>query len=127
MALNNRKSTPTPWWFHPALGLVVALLTVSLALGAGSIIATAVGVVLLPQLAAAGHRAGAPPLRAVGPRSKKLLVASVGVLIVALAAGLVITLTGTPTWWLVLTAVVAFFATVALGHRFDAAVREESA
>jgi len=66
---SGSPGTTTPWWYHPALGLVVALLTASLALGAGSIIAVAVGVVLLPRLAAAGHRAGAPPLKAVGPRS----------------------------------------------------------
>lgn len=129
MTSNNRSSAPTTWWFHPALGLVVALLTMSLALpGAGSIIAVAVGLVLLTRLAAAGsRRAGAPALRPVGPRSKRLLQAGAGVLVVALSVGLVIKFTDVPMWWLALTAVVAFVVTVALGYRFDAAVRAESA
>src|SRR5699024_11722520 len=83
---SGSPGTTTPWWYHPALGLVVALLTASLALGAGSVIAVAVGVVLLPPLAVGGPRAGAPPLKAVGPRSRRLLVPRAGVRVVAVAA-----------------------------------------
>src|SRR5699024_5541965 len=89
-------------------------------------IAVAVGVVLLPRLAAAGHRAGAPPLKAVGPRSRRLLVASAGVLVVALAAGVARTGTGAPTWSFRPPAALAFAAPVARGLRFAAAARAES-
>ncbi|MDO5500536.1 MAG: hypothetical protein Q4F67_12745 [Propionibacteriaceae bacterium] len=117
----------TPWWYHPALGLIVAAFTLAPALaGSASTIVVAFGIILLPVLTTTySRRYGISIAQPVGPRSKRLLLLSLGVLILALACSLVIKLLGIAPWWVMLPALVAVIATVLLGRRYDTAFRSE--
>lgn len=117
----------TPWWYHPALGVIVAAFAASPAFpGASGIWAVAIGIVLLPILTLTyNRRYGVSTTQPAGPRSKRLLLAMLAILILAMASTLSIKLLALSAWWVVAPAVVAFAATVVLGRRYDAALRDE--
>lgn len=117
----------TPWWYHPVLGVIVAAFAGSPALsGTASIWIVAIGIVLLPVLTITyGRRYGVSTTQPAGPRSKRLLLAMLTVLILAMVSSLAIKLLAMSAWWGIVPAVLAFFATVVLGRRYDGVLRAE--
>ena len=128
-AVRLAERVVTPWWYHPALGLIVALLVGAQALApTPAIILTVLGVVLLPVLAAVyTRRYGVSVTRPAGPRSRRLLFATIAVLALAMVSVLVLRAADASPWWAVVPVAIAFMATVALGRRYDDALRGELA
>lgn len=117
----------TPWWYHPALGAIVAAFAGSQALpGAAAIWIVAIGIVLLPVLTITyNRRYGVSTTQPAGPRSKRLLLTTLTILILAMASSLAIKFLALSAWWGLVPAAVVFVATIALGHRYDDALRDE--
>lgn len=117
----------TPWWYHVALGAIVALFVVSQTLPAPLAISlVVVGILALPVLSTAYERRyGVSVSQPAGRGSRRLLLAAVGVLAASMALGLAITFAGLSAWWGLLPAAAAFAATVALGRRYDRELRAE--
>ena len=117
----------TPWWYHLALGAVAAVFVVSQLLpepaSSGVLV---LGIAAIPLLTAAySRRYGVSLNQPAGPRSRRLLMTTVGVLLAAMAFNVFIKLAGSSPLWSLLAALVAFVATVALGRRYDEAFRDE--
>lgn len=123
----------TPWWYHPALGLITAVFAGAQALpGVWPIAATALGIIALPVLTTTyarvsgvvvTKRAGKP----AGPRSRRLLIATLAVFIAAMSCSLAFKFLDVSPWWALIPAGVMFAATVVLGRRYDEALRQEIA
>jgi len=117
----------TPWWYHPILGLFVALIVIAPALGSAlSFVALALGVIG-PLLLGAVYRRryGIWPTGSGAGIGILLLVAAI--LVLSMLAGAFIGYTDLPPWWAAVPAAVAFGATVLLGRRYDDALRGELA
>lgn len=119
----------TPWWYHPILAAIVAAIVITQTLP-GSL-----GMALLPfpiiaipflMLAYKKH-SGVAITQPAGPRSRRLLLVLVGVMILAMLCSLVITLTDSSPWWALIPAASAGLATLVLGRRYDAVLRQELA
>lgn len=123
------KRVVTPWWYHSALALIVAVFIGSLAVpGALSTMVVVLGVIALPLLTTAySRRYGITITQPAGPRSKRLLLATLGIALAALLAGVAIKLVAVSPWWTYLPAAVAFVATLVLGRGYDSALRSEIA
>ncbi len=119
----------TPWWYHPALGVIVAVVVAAQALpGSASTIAVALAVIAIPVLLLAHtRRYGISTTNPVGPRSRRLLLAMLGILLLAMVAGVVVTLSDSPSWWVLVPAALAGVAMIVLGRRYDDALRDEVA
>jgi MFS family permease len=118
----------TPWWYHPALGALVALLV--LACGSGRYWLQAVAMIFFAigtsALVAAyrsstgmwisGHRAG---------RASRWAYAMGGLVAVCLIFSFLTAQAGGARWFTWLLALVAFVATIVLGRRFDAELRAQ--
>ncbi|MEO2134986.1 hypothetical protein E5344_10065 [Microbacterium laevaniformans] len=117
----------TPWWFHPALGVIVAAFAGSQALpGIASIWIVAIGIAVLPVLTITyGRRYGVSTTQPAGPRSRRLLLTMLTVLILAMVSSLAIKVLALSAWWGIIPAAFAFSATVVLGRRYDDALRDE--
>lgn len=117
----------TPWWYHLALGVIVAAFAGSQVLPAiTSLWIVAIGIVLLPVLTITyGRRYGVSTTQPAGPRSKRLLLTMLTVLILAMVSSLAIKFLALSAWWGIVPAVFAFFATLLLGRRYDDALRDE--
>lgn len=119
----------TPWWYHPVLGAITALFAGAQALpGAGPIVAVTCGIVAIPVLMTTyARRYGVVTTKPAGPRSKRLMLITLVILLAAMASGLVIKVAGAEPLWALLSAAIAFVATVTLGRRYDDALRQEIA
>lgn len=119
----------TPWWYHPALGVIVAVVVAAQSLrGSASAIVVALAVIAIPALLAAYRRRyGVSTTSPVGPRSRRLLLTMLGILLLAMAAGVVVKLSGSSPEWVLVPAALAGVATVLLGRRYDDALRGEVA
>lgn len=119
----------TPWWYHTALGVIVAIFVLAQVLSPPlSISLVVLGIIAIPMLTTAySRRYGMSLTQPAGKRSGRMLVASVGVLALAMAGALVIRLAQVSPWLVVPVAVGAFVATVVLGRRYDGALRMELA
>lgn len=119
----------TPWWYHPALGMVVAVVVGAQVLpGSASTIAVALAVIAIPALLLAySRRYGVSTTSPVGPRSRRLLLAMLGVLVLAMVAGVLVKLSGSSPGWTLVPAALAGVATIVLGRRYDDALRGEVA
>lgn len=117
----------TPWWYHPALALVVAVLVGAQSLPQPwSITLVALGIAALPVITAVYRRRyGVSVTEPVGPRTRRLFWALLSVLAAAMLAALVVQLAGASPWWGLLLAAAAFGLTLVLGLRYDAALRAE--
>lgn len=117
----------TPRWYHPALGLIVAVITVSQALPSpASTAVLAVSIVAILVLIITYTRLyGVWADRPTGPQSKRLLFTMVLIVILALVSNVVVKLADLAPLWALLPAAVAFGATVVIGPRYDAALRSE--
>jgi hypothetical protein len=119
----------TPWWYHPALGVITGVFAGAHALpGAWPVIAIAIGIVAIPVLTTTySRRYGVAVSKPAGPRGRRLLLAVLAVLIGAMLSSLAFKLVGLEPWWALVPAAITFSATVVLGRRYDAALREEIA
>lgn len=119
----------TPWWYHTALGLIVAMFVLAQVLSPPlSISLVVLGVIAIPILTTAySRRYGMSLTQPAGKRSGRMLAASVGILALGMAGALVIRLTQVSPWLVLPVAVGAFVATVVLGRRYDKALRMELA
>jgi len=119
----------TPWWYHPSLGAITALFAGAQALpGVGPIVAVVCGIIAIPILTTTyARRYGVVTTKPAGPRSKRLMLATLVILLAAMASGLVIKVAGAEPLWALLPAAIAFVTTVMLGRRYDDALRREIA
>ncbi|WP_193103717.1 hypothetical protein [Brachybacterium sp. FME24] len=119
----------TPWWYHPILALIVAVIVGSQALsGPGTVMILPLAIIALPFLVIAYSRhSGVTVTHPAGPRSKRLLIILVVLMIMAMASGLVVKLTGLSPGWVLIPAALAATATLVLGRRYDAVLRAELA
>lgn len=122
----------TPWWYHPALGAIVAAIVLVGALDLPNLVRLPValgGAVGIGALAGAYQRMTGlwVDMRNLGPTSRKWWVTYAVVVAVVVAASLIPTATrGALPLWLALTlTAIALVATVALGRRIDGAMRAE--
>ena len=119
----------TPWWYHVALGLVVATIVMSQTLSMPfSIGLVVLGILALPVITTTYvRRYGVSASSPAGPRTQRLLVVTLIVLAAGMAAALAIRATDQSAWWGLVPATIAFVTTVVLGRRYDAALRLELA
>lgn len=119
----------TPWWYHPILGGIVALLVGAQALpGVLSVTVLALGVVMIPVLVTVyTRRYGVSVTGSVGPRTRRLMAVLVGVLTVGMVSNLIIKFTGVGPAWGLVGAVICGAVTVVLGRRYDDLLRTELA
>lgn len=117
----------TPWWYHPALGLIIGVFVIAQVLpGAWSIAAVALGIIAIPALTTTyARRYGVAISKPAGSRSRRLMLTALAVLVACMLSALGIRLSGLEPGWALIPVVVAFAATVFLGRRFDEALRQE--
>jgi hypothetical protein len=120
----------TPWWYHLALGVIVAAFAAfagAQALpGTASMWIVVIGILLVNFLINTySRRYGISAIQPTGPRSKRLFWAMLIVLAPTMASGFAIRYFALSSWWGIVPAVVAFFAIVVLGRRYDDALRDE--
>lgn len=117
----------TPWWYHPALGLITAALVISQALPAVPAgVLMAVAIVSTALLVLAYRRAyGVSVTTPAGPRSTRMLFTLMAVLVIAMVAALLIRIAEQPAVWALLPATAAFALTVVLGRRYDRMYRAD--
>lgn len=119
----------TPWWYHPALGLITAVFAGAHALpGVWPIAGITLGIMALPVLTTTYARvSGVVVTKPAGPRSRRLLIATLVVLVAAMSCSLAFKFLDVSPWWALIPAGVTFVATVVLGRRYDDALRQEIA
>lgn len=119
----------TPWWYHPALGLITSVFAAAHALpGVWPIAAITLGIIALPVLTTTYARvSGVVVTKPAGPRSRRLLIATLVVLVAAMSCSLAFKFLDVSPWWALVPAGVTFVATVVLGRRYDDALRQEIA
>ncbi|WP_127782428.1 hypothetical protein [Rhodococcus sp. X156] len=119
----------TPWWYHPSLGLVVALIVGAQALpGSAAVVLVALGVIAIPVLTTTYRRRyGISTTQPAGPRSRRLLFLTAGIFLLAMVASTFGKLAGLASGWALLPAVLALVTTVVLGRRYDDVLRSELA
>jgi uncharacterized membrane protein len=117
----------TPWWYHPTLGALVAVIISTQALSfPGSLIALPLALFALPALVVVYRRRyGLWIARSVGPRSRRIFRALMVSFLLAFATALVIKYTAIEYGWVLLPAAVGFVASVVLGPWYDDARRRE--
>ncbi|WP_454042708.1 hypothetical protein [Cellulosimicrobium sp. Marseille-Q8652] len=117
----------TPRWYHPLLGAIVALIVCTQALPSPASVAfVPVGIFALPALVLVYRRRyglwiGQP----AGPRSKRILGTMAVLCLLCFGAAMVVKFTPVGYAWVLLPAAIGFAACVALGRRYDDAVRAE--
>src|SRR5699024_2802740 len=123
----------TPWWYHPILGALIAAIVLVNALHLSNLVkivvavASAAGMGLL--LSAYQRLTGLwVDMRHLGPVSRRWWLAYAVVVAVVVAVPLLPAFTdrALPLWLAAVFTGTAFVATIVLGRRVDAAMREES-
>ena len=119
----------TPWWYHVALGAIVALIVCTQAAPfPAPLIALPVAIFALPALVLVYRRRyGLWFSRPAGRRSRRIYRVMVSTIVVAFAAALVVRFTDVEYGWVLVPAVLGFVACVVLGRRYDAAFRSDLA
>ncbi|TKJ99456.1 hypothetical protein PlfCFBP13513_08770 [Plantibacter flavus] len=119
----------TPWWYHPALGLITAVFAGAHALpDAWPLAAITLGILAIPVLTTSYARvAGVVVTKPAGQRSRRLLALTVVVLVVTMSTSVAFKFLDVSPGWALIPAGVMFVATVVLGRRYDAALRQEIA
>lgn len=122
----------TPWWYHPALGAILAAIILVSALDMNDIVRL---VVSLACVAGIGALVGAyqrttglwVDVRNLGPTSLRWWLAYLVVIAVLLGTALAPTFSDVrlPTWAAIALTVVTFLVTVVLGRRIDEAMRTD--
>lgn len=119
----------TPWWYHPILAAIVAGIVISQALpGAWGLTLLPLAIIGIPLLMLAYKKhSGVAITQPAGPRSKRLLLVLVSLMILALGSTVVLKFTDGSPWWALVPAAIVAVATVVLGRRYDAVLRQELA
>lgn len=119
----------TPWWYHPALGIAVAVIVTAQVLPPASRFPLlASGVLAMPALAAIYRRRyGVQISGPTGPRSRRMLTGVLAFLLAVLAVGVGIAFAGAPPVWILLPAVTSLIGVALLGRRYDRALRADLA
>ena len=122
----------TPWWYHPALGAILAAIMLVAALDLHNLVrlpVALVGAAGIGLLVAAYQRTTGlwVDVRNLGPTSRKWWLAYAVIVVVVTGGSLVPTAANValPVWLAVALAVVALVATIVLGRRMDDALRAE--
>ncbi|WP_314035085.1 hypothetical protein [Dietzia sp. CH92] len=122
----------TPWWYHPALGTILAAIMLVAALDLHDAVRLTVslaGAVGIGALVGAYQRLTGlwVDMRNLGPVSRRWWLAYAAIVLVVTATSLIPTAAdrALPTWLALLLAVTAVAATVVLGRRVDSALRDE--
>ena len=118
----------TPGWYHPVLGLIIAVIVASLAFGLWAFPACIVAMLALVLLTLAYTRrygVGAP--KSSGQRSRTIIAALSALVGVAFVSSLVIGFVPIAPWFAVIPGAVVFVATILLGRSYDDALRREIA
>jgi len=119
----------TPWWYHPALALLVALLIGGLtrppALALAAIVVAGLGMALLARVYARISGVSLP--RACGRASRTLLLVTGAILLACLVAAIIIRLASLPAGVALAPMALAAAAVVVLGRAYDAALRRDVA
>lgn len=117
----------TPWWYHPALGVITATMVFAQALpGALASVLMVAGVAGTPLLVLAYRRAyGVGITTPAGRRSTRMLFALIAVLVLAMVSALLVRIAEQSAAWALLPAAAAFALTVILGRRYDRVYRED--
>lgn len=122
----------TPWWYHPALGAILAAILLVGALDLHDLIrlpVALVGAVGIGLLVAAYQRITGlwVDMRNLGPVSRRWWLAYAVVVVVVTVSSLAPTLTdrALPVWAALALAAIALVATIVLGRRVDEALRTE--
>lgn len=123
------QQVTTPWWYHPILGVIVALIIIGVAhpgaLGFGLVV---IGVIGIPVLVRAYTlRTGVWISQAAGPATRQLQRVLMVVYIVLVAAALALRLTELSTWWALIPALSGLLFTWAMGPLYDRELRRELA
>ncbi|HEX7350955.1 hypothetical protein [Brachybacterium sp.] len=119
----------TPWWYHPILGAIVALMIFGVAhpgvLGFGLV---AIGIIGIPVLVRAYTlRTGLWISQAAGPATRQLQRVLMVVYIVLMGAALALRLMEPSAWWALVPALSGLLLTWAIGPRYDRELRRELA
>ncbi len=119
----------TPWWYHVGLAAIIFTMIASQALpGVASITLVALAIVAIPVLTLTYSRLyGISTSYRGGPRSTRILIATIAVLAIGMVSALAIKTIGASPWWVLIPAGLAALATVILGRRYDDMLRAELA
>lgn len=119
----------TPWWYHVGLAAIIFTMIGSQALpGVASITLVALAIVAIPVLTLTYSRLyGISTSYRGGPRSTRILIATIAVLAIGMISALAIKIIGASPWWVLIPAGLAALATVILGRRYDDTLRAELA
>ena len=117
----------TPWWYHPTLGILSALMVLMPALDRPwATVMAAMLVLSLALLETSRRRNGVAMSQGVtGRGTLKLGVTRVLIVLALMLVSLAIRLLGFSTWWAVVLAVLACCVVMLLGPRYDRAQRRE--
>lgn len=122
----------TPWWYHPALGLIIGAIVVTAALDLHNAIRLPValgGAVGIGLLVGAYQRLTGlwVDMRNLGRGSRAWWLAYAVLVVVLVGTSLIPTFSGTalPPWLAALMGAAAVIGTIVLGRRVDATMREE--
>jgi hypothetical protein len=119
----------TPGWYHLVLGIIMALLVGSQVLPvAASGVLLAVGFVAIPVLMITyARRYGVSIVQPAGPRSRRLLLTTVGVPVLGMIASMVIKIMDLAPSWGLIPAALAFALTIVLARRYGDALQDDVA
>lgn len=117
----------TPWWYHLVLGVIVAAAIGAQALPrVSSMVVIVLIIVWIPFLLKAyTSRYGLSMTQPAGPRGRRILLLILAVLALLMGSGVLLKLNSISPVWVLVPAVLGFFATVWLGRRYDAVLRSE--
>ena len=122
----------TPWWYHPALGAILAAIMLVGALDLHDVVRLVVslcGAIGIGLLVGAYQRTTGlwVDIRNLGPTSRRWWFAYAMIVLVVTGSSLLPTASdrALPVWLAVLLAAVAVIATIVLGRRVDDAMRAE--
>lgn len=117
----------TPRWYHPVLGLIVAVLVGSQALpGAYPLFVALPALIAIPLLTLTySSRYGVTLTHTTGPGTKRLMFLIVGVMVLCIISAAIIKIAGVDLWWALIPVIIAFASTVVLGRRYDNVLRRE--
>lgn len=117
----------SPWWYHLTLGTLVAAAICAQAVpGVLGLTVIALVIIWVPFLMQAyTSRYRISMTRPAGPRSRRMLLLIIAVLVLLMGAGLVLKLASLPLAWALLPAAAGFLTTVLLGRRYDVVLRAE--
>jgi hypothetical protein len=119
----------TPRWYHPLLGLIVALIITSQALPSpASLILLPVALFALPALVLFHRRRhGLWFSQPAGPRSRRVYRVMLVIVLLCFGAMLVVKLTPVAYEWVAIPAAVGLVTPMVLGPRYDDLFRRELA